>query len=124
MSPARSDDRTPPLLPGFACPPSSGRYHRDPRCVANNQYKPRPRAGRWQGAYAPHAKPRPRPPAKAPILASSQPLKRAESTRTYLKGIGITNGIMLESRGESEPLRPNDTPENKQKNRRINLIIE
>ncbi len=51
-------------------------------------------------------------------------MKRAESTRAYLKGIGITNGIMLETRGESEPLRPNDTPENKQKNRRINLIIE
>lgn len=51
-------------------------------------------------------------------------MKRAESTRTYLKGIGITNSIMLETRGESEPIRPNDTPENKQKNRRINLIIE
>lgn len=51
-------------------------------------------------------------------------MKRAESTRTYLKGLGITNSIMLETRGESEPIRPNDTPENKQKNRRINLIIE
>lgn len=51
-------------------------------------------------------------------------MKRAESTRTYLKELGIVNAMVLESKGESEPIRPNDTPENKQRNRRINLIIE
>ncbi|MEZ4984815.1 MAG: OmpA family protein [Saprospiraceae bacterium] len=51
-------------------------------------------------------------------------MKRAESTRQYLKELGISNKIEIASMGESQPVRPNDTPENKQKNRRINLVIE
>jgi OOP family OmpA-OmpF porin len=51
-------------------------------------------------------------------------LRRAEATKTYLISRGI-NGDMLvtKSYGESKPAFPNDTKENRAKNRRIELHV-
>ncbi len=50
-------------------------------------------------------------------------LKRAKSARRYFKNKGVTTTIKTESRGERQPVAPNDTDANKQKNRRVNFLI-
>jgi outer membrane protein OmpA-like peptidoglycan-associated protein len=50
-------------------------------------------------------------------------LRRAKSARDYLQNMGITTQIEVVSKGETEPIVPNDSPLNKQKNRRVNFII-
>jgi outer membrane protein OmpA-like peptidoglycan-associated protein len=56
-------------------------------------------------------------------------LDRAENAREYFKELGVVSEIKVASRGETEPVAPNsvngrDNPENRQKNRRVNFIIE
>lgn len=56
-------------------------------------------------------------------------LKRAENAREYFLELGVTADIEVESKGEKEPVAPNsvngkDSPENRQKNRRVNFVIE
>jgi OmpA-OmpF porin, OOP family len=48
-------------------------------------------------------------------------LKRAESTKAYLRKKGIKNPCLPLSKGETEPVADNDTNEGKAKNRRINI---
>lgn len=56
-------------------------------------------------------------------------LKRAENAREYFLELGVTADIEVASKGEKEPVAPNsvngkDSPENRQKNRRVNFVIE
>lgn len=51
-------------------------------------------------------------------------LARSESAKAYFLQKGIAAEIVTNSRGETKPVAPNDTPENKQKNRRVNVVIE
>lgn len=51
-------------------------------------------------------------------------MRRANSARQYFKQKGIKSEIKILSKGEVEPVAPNDSPANKQKNRRVNFIIE
>ena len=51
-------------------------------------------------------------------------LNRAKSAKTYFEELGIKNEIKVVSSGEKEPIAPNDSPANKQKNRRVNFVIE
>ena len=51
--------------------------------------------------------------------------KRAGAVVTYLASQGVNPSIMsAKGRGETHPVAPNDTPENKAKNRRIEIIVE
>ncbi|GAA4298973.1 OmpA family protein [Aestuariibaculum suncheonense] len=51
-------------------------------------------------------------------------LKRAIEYKTHLTSLGVEESkVTVESKGETEPLRPNDTPENKQMNRRVAIHI-
>ncbi len=51
-------------------------------------------------------------------------LKRAENVRNYLASRGIApEKITAKSKGESRPVAPNDTEENRSKNRRIEIIV-
>jgi len=51
-------------------------------------------------------------------------LRRAKNTRKYLKDLGIRVDIEVNSMGETKPVDSNATPEGRQKNRRVNFIIE
>ncbi len=51
-------------------------------------------------------------------------LRRAASAREYFREIGVTAGITIDSKGETAPVAPNDSRQNRQKNRRVNIIIE
>ncbi len=52
-------------------------------------------------------------------------LRRAKNTQLYFEKLGLKPEVVItESKGESEPIAPNDTDENRQKNRRVNFIIE
>lgn len=51
-------------------------------------------------------------------------LRRAQSAQTYFNDLGITSTINVESKGKRSPMAPNNTIENKQKNRRVNFRIE
>ena len=49
---------------------------------------------------------------------------RAQSAVTYLNNKGIsTERLVAKGYGESQPLAPNDSPEGKAKNRRVELKI-
>ena len=50
-------------------------------------------------------------------------LRRAASARKYFLDKGLEAEIRVGSKGKREPIAPNTTPENKQKNRRVNLIL-
>jgi OmpA-OmpF porin, OOP family len=50
--------------------------------------------------------------------------RRAKSASLFLKNKGLASPIKTNSRGEKEPVAPNDTEANKQKNRRVNFKIE
>lgn len=50
---------------------------------------------------------------------------RAKTTKRYLRDKkGVKATFLESSKGETDPLAPNDSPENKAKNRRIHIIIE
>lgn len=56
-------------------------------------------------------------------------LRRAENAREYFRELGVTADIEVASKGETEPVAPNrengrDNPEGRQKNRRVNFVIE
>jgi outer membrane protein OmpA-like peptidoglycan-associated protein len=51
-------------------------------------------------------------------------LNRANSVRNYLADRGIaTSRIVTQGRGSHEPIAANDTPENKAKNRRVEIFV-
>jgi len=50
--------------------------------------------------------------------------RRAQSVRTYFRNLGLEAKVNVGSKGEKEPVAPNNTPENQQKNRRVNLLIQ
>lgn len=51
-------------------------------------------------------------------------MKRANEYKSYLMSLGVTEAqLEVTSMGEAEPTVPNDTPENKQKNRRVTVQI-
>jgi OOP family OmpA-OmpF porin len=50
--------------------------------------------------------------------------ERADAVLTYLAGRGVpAESLTAVGKGEADPIAPNDTPENKAKNRRIELIV-
>ncbi len=57
-------------------------------------------------------------------------LKRAEEARGYFKSLGVKSEIDVASAGKARPVAPNskakgvDNPEGRQKNRRVNFVIE
>ncbi len=52
-------------------------------------------------------------------------VNRAASTRAYLVSQGIaSNRISIDGRGSSEPLVPNTSPENRAKNRRVEILVK
>ena len=50
--------------------------------------------------------------------------KRAEAVKAYLVGKGVKATISTATKGETEPVAPNDTEENMRKNRRVNVRIQ
>jgi outer membrane protein OmpA-like peptidoglycan-associated protein len=51
--------------------------------------------------------------------------ERADAVKTYLVGQGVpADSLTTLGKGEADPIAPNDTPENKAKNRRIELIVQ
>jgi outer membrane protein OmpA-like peptidoglycan-associated protein len=51
-------------------------------------------------------------------------LRRAQSAREYFRDLGVTADIAVDSKGKTEPVAPNNSAANRQKNRRVNFIIE
>lgn len=51
-------------------------------------------------------------------------LRRAQSARTYFKNLGVKSTINVDSRGEKRPAASNETEEGRQKNRRVNFVLE
>lgn len=56
-------------------------------------------------------------------------MDRAENAREYFRELGVTSDIHIASKGETEPVAPNrvngrDNPEGRQKNRRVNFVLE
>jgi outer membrane protein OmpA-like peptidoglycan-associated protein len=52
-------------------------------------------------------------------------MKRAQEFKDHLVGLGVdANQIEVRSKGETEPVAPNDTEEGKQRNRRVTVLIE
>lgn len=51
-------------------------------------------------------------------------LRRARSARAYFQELGVEADIEVESQGEKRPVAPNDSDENRQKNRRVNFVLE
>ncbi len=49
---------------------------------------------------------------------------RAENAKAYFVDLGVSSTIKTISKGETEPVAPNDIELNKQKNRRVNFVIE
>lgn len=50
--------------------------------------------------------------------------RRAESAREYFRELGVTKDIRVDSKGETAPVAPNMHRQGRQKNRRVNIIIE
>ncbi|NJL74146.1 MAG: OmpA family protein [Saprospiraceae bacterium] len=57
-------------------------------------------------------------------------LERANNAKLYFEKLGITSQIIVETFGKKRPVAPNslpngkDNPEGRQKNRRVNFLIE
>ncbi|MFN7116509.1 MAG: OmpA family protein [Saprospiraceae bacterium] len=51
-------------------------------------------------------------------------LRRAQSARQYFKDLGVTAKINVASQGEKRPAATNDSDEGRQKNRRVNFVLE
>ena len=57
-------------------------------------------------------------------------MRRAENALLYFRDLGIGNTIETETMGKRRPVAPNsttsgnDNPEGRQKNRRVNFVIE
>ena len=51
-------------------------------------------------------------------------LRRAESSREYFRELGVSVDIEVDSKGEKRPVASNKTSEGRQKNRRVNFVIE
>ena len=52
-------------------------------------------------------------------------MNRAASTRAYLVSQGIAfNRISIDGRGASEPVAANTSPENRAKNRRVEIFVK
>ena len=51
-------------------------------------------------------------------------MRRAESAREYFKELGVLTPIAIESKGEKVPVTTNQTDSGRQKNRRVNFIME
>jgi OOP family OmpA-OmpF porin len=51
-------------------------------------------------------------------------LRRGRSARAYFQNLGVSSKITVDSRGERRPVATNDTEEGRQKNRRVNFILE
>jgi OOP family OmpA-OmpF porin len=51
-------------------------------------------------------------------------LRRAESSREYFRELGVAVDIEVDSKGEKRPVASNKTSEGRQKNRRVNFVIE
>ena len=51
-------------------------------------------------------------------------LKRSENAKKFFIELGIAADIVVASRGEREPVAPNDIEKNKQRNRRVNFKLE
>lgn len=57
-------------------------------------------------------------------------LRRAKSAMQYFRDLGVKADIQTESKGETEPVAPNtskngkDNPDGRQKNRRVNFVIQ
>jgi OOP family OmpA-OmpF porin len=49
--------------------------------------------------------------------------KRANAVKTYLKSKGIDNSMKINALGASKPIVPNDTEENRAKNRRVEISV-
>jgi|SRR5690606_14880338 len=50
--------------------------------------------------------------------------RRAESVKNYLVSKGFRkSGITTEGHGQSKPVAPNNTPEGRQKNRRVEIVV-
>ncbi|KAA3639722.1 MAG: hypothetical protein DWQ02_03215 [Bacteroidetes bacterium] len=51
-------------------------------------------------------------------------LRRAKSSREYFRELGVTVDIEVDSKGEKRAVATNETSEGRQKNRRVNFVIE
>ncbi|GJM34208.1 MAG: hypothetical protein DHS20C18_32090 [Saprospiraceae bacterium] len=56
-------------------------------------------------------------------------IRRAKSAMEYFRELGVTTEIKVDSKGETEPVAPNqikgkDNPSGRQKNRRVNFVIQ
>lgn len=51
-------------------------------------------------------------------------LRRAKSAKAYFQQLGIASEIQTQSEGKRKPVATNDSAEGRQKNRRVNFIIE
>jgi len=52
-------------------------------------------------------------------------LRRAESVKKYLLGKGIHDGrVFTSGKGDKQPIRANDTAENRSFNRRITIMVQ
>ena len=51
--------------------------------------------------------------------------KRAEALKKYMISLGApAANILIESRGQEDPIAPNDSDENRAKNRRATVILK
>lgn len=51
-------------------------------------------------------------------------MRRAKSAREYFRELGVVADIEVDSKGETVPVAANDSAEGRQKNRRVNFVLE